>query len=518
MTRFSLDEIKKSKAASELNFINRGIEKESLRVSPFGQISQTKHPIGLGAALTNPYITTDFSEALLELVTPTFTSASDCLKFLSNLHIFVNQNLEEESLWPLSMPCVIEAEEDIPIGNYGKSNQGMMKTIYRRGLSNRYGSTMQAIAGIHYNFSFSDRFLEILAEIKSADPMELKNEIYLGIARNFRRYGWLYLLLYGASPITNKSFARGRSNNLDDLNNEDLYKEFATCLRMGDLGYISKAQDKLNISYNSLSEYSNDLRNALKTTYEDYKEIGEFRDGERIQLNDSIIQIENEYYSTIRPKRVCPTGERPINVLVDQGIDYVELRCIDLNPNSFIGITEEQIYFLDSLILYSFFTDSPEITELESNELLRTHKTVVNEGRNPDAKIKTLHGKASIKEEAFRILKGMQEIADFMDEISPEGKKLWSDNIKCQKDVLDNLEQSLSGTLLKEIQDRNISYQEYGMEVSSAHKSQMNDISIDGEYNFSAISEESISAAEIIERDIQIDFEDYLKDFLSKIS
>ena len=229
MIRFSLDEIKKSQAASELNFINRGIEKESLRIDSSGQISQQVHPNGLGAALTNPYITTDFSEALLELVTPTFTSASDCLKFLSDLHIFVNQNLEEESLWPLSMPCLIESENDIPIGYYGKSNQGMMKTIYRRGLSNRYGSTMQAIAGIHYNFSFSDKFLKILAEVKSTNQKELKNEVYLGIARNFRRYGWLYLLLYGASPLANKSFAKGRKNNLDGLNAEDLYKQHATC-------------------------------------------------------------------------------------------------------------------------------------------------------------------------------------------------------------------------------------------------------------------------------------------------
>ena len=518
MIRFSLDDIKKSKAASELNFINRGIEKESLRIDTAGHISKLKHPTGLGAALTNPYITTDFSEALLELVTPTFNSASDCLRFLSDLHIFVNQNLEEESLWPLSMPCSFESEDDIPIGYYGGSNQGMMKTIYRRGLSNRYGSAMQAIAGIHYNFSFSDKFLEILAEMKSKNQRELKDEIYLGIARNFRRYGWLYLLLYGASPVTNKSFAKGRSNNLDILSDEDLYKQYATCLRMGDLGYISKAQDKLNISYNSLSEYGNDLRNALKTTYEDYKKLGEFIDDERVQLNDSILQIENEYYSTIRPKRVCPTGERPINILEEKGIDYVELRCIDLNPNSFVGITEEQIHFLDLLILYSFFTESPNITESESIELFKTHKTVVNEGRMPGAKIKTLNGEVTIKEEALKILNGMQEIADLMDDVCLEDKKPWSDHLKNQKKVLENLDYSLSGTLLREIQNRNISYQEYGKELSSVHKAQMNELSLNGEHDFKAIANESLLEAEKIEKDSQVDFEVYLKDFLDKIS
>tara|TARA_B100000963_G_scaffold360162_1_gene390003 strand:+ start:3044 stop:4603 length:1560 start_codon:yes stop_codon:yes gene_type:complete len=519
MIRFSLDEIKKSNLASELNFINRGIEKESLRVDTSGRISQLKHPKGLGAALTNPYITTDFSEALLELVTPTFNTAADCLKFLSNLHIFVNANLEEESLWPLSMPCSIESEDDIPIGYYGESNQGMMKTVYRRGLSNRYGSTMQAIAGIHYNFSFSDKFLEILAEIKSTDQKELKNEIYLGIARNFRRYGWLYLLLYGASPITDKSFAKDRPNNLDKLNEDDLYKQYATCLRMGDLGYISKAQDRLNISYNSLSDYGNDLRSALKTTYRDYEELGEFVDNERIQLNTSILQIENEYYSTIRPKRVCPKGERPINILEKKGIDYVELRCIDLNPISFIGITEEQIYFLDLLILYSFFSDSPEITKEESIELFKTHKKVVIEGRMPNAKIKTLDGEISIQEEALKILNGMEEIANFMDsEVSIDGKRFWSKNLKHQKKVLENLDYSLSGTLLREIQDRNISYQEYGMELSAAHKKQMNELSLNDENDFTGIARESLLEAEKLEKDNQIGFEDYLKDFLNKIS
>ena len=254
MIRFSLDDVKKSKATSELNFINRGIEKESLRVDSSGKISQKSHPKGLGSALTNPYITTDFSEALVELVTPTFNSAEECLKFLSDLHVFVNQNLEDESLWPLSMPCSIDSEEEIPIGNYGLSNQGMMKTIYRRGLSNRYGSMMQAIAGIHYNFSFSDNFLKILADSNSHNLKELKNEVYLGIARNFRRYGWLYLLLYGSSPMTSKSFAANRSHDLDNLNSDDLYKANATSLRMGDLGYISHAQDNLNtVSYTHLT-------------------------------------------------------------------------------------------------------------------------------------------------------------------------------------------------------------------------------------------------------------------------
>ena len=518
MIRFSLDEIKKSKVSSELNFINRGIERESLRVDSSGKISQTPHPSGLGSALTNPYITTDFSEALMELVTPTFNSASECLKFLSDLHVFVNQNLLEESLWPLSMPCQIDSEGDIPIGNYGTSNQGMMKTIYRRGLSNRYGSMMQAIAGIHYNFSFSDKFLQIFADNNSIDLKKFKNEVYLGIARNFRRYGWLYLLLFGSSPIANKSFAENRSHNLDDLNTEDLFKPYATSLRMGDLGYISQAQDSLNISYNSIDQYTLDLKNALKTSYEDYKKLGEFKDNQRIQLNDSIIQIENEYYSTIRPKRVCPTGERPINVLNNEGIDYLEIRCIDLNPNTFVGISEEQIYFLDLLILFCLLSDSPDITESESNELFKTHKTIVNEGRSSDASITTLKGKISIREEAMRILDGMQDIAEFMSKEVSQGDSKWTDTLSNQKEVINSLDKSLSGSLLEEIQTNDMTLQEYGMKMSLFHKEHMDSLATDDEYFFTTTSQDSLEAAKKIEESNKENFEDYLKDFLNKIS
>ena len=161
---------------------------------------------------------------------------------------------------------------------------------------------MQAIAGIHYNFSFSDKFLEILAKERSIDLKEFKNSVYLGIARNFRRYGWLYLLVYGSSPIANNSFAKGRDHDMENLNSNDIYKPYASSLRMGDLGYISHAQDSLNISYNTIEDYCSGLKNALETPYDDYSKIGEFKEDERIQLNDSIIQIENEYYSTIRPK------------------------------------------------------------------------------------------------------------------------------------------------------------------------------------------------------------------------
>ena len=337
--QLTLEKLEQSGALEELRFINRGIEKESLRILSSGELSKKPHPKSLGSALTNPYITTDFSEALLELITPTFNDAQSCLNFLNDLHAFVYNNIGDEILWPCSMPCPVDDSEDIPIGNYGMSNSGMIKTIYRRGLSKRYGSMMQTIAGIHYNFSFSDKFFNIILSLGKYDnEKELKNEVYLHVARNFKRFGWLYFFLYGASPAVCDSFADKAEHDLDSLPGGGLYKATSTSLRMGDLGYISKAQDELNISYNNLKDYCFDLENALTTPYKKYQEIGEFINNDRVQLNTSVIQIENEYYSTIRPKRVCPTGKRPINVLRAKGIDYLELRCVDLDPFSPVGI------------------------------------------------------------------------------------------------------------------------------------------------------------------------------------
>src|SRR5688500_8267571 len=130
------------------------IERESLRVTPEGRIALTPHPPALGSALTNDNITTDYSEALIELVSPTFNTTWELLQYLLDLHQFVYQHLGDELLWATSMPSIIEGDESIPIAQYGRSNIGRMKTVYRNGLGIRYGRVMQAISGVHFNYSF----------------------------------------------------------------------------------------------------------------------------------------------------------------------------------------------------------------------------------------------------------------------------------------------------------------------------------------------------------------------------
>ena len=287
----------------------KGVEKESLRVTPDGFLSQTPHPRGLGSALTNRYITTDFSEALLEFVTPAFSTTWEALRCICDIHQFTYAHLGDEMLWTSSMPCRIPTDRVIPLARYGTSNVGRMKTIYRRGLGFRYGREMQLIAGVHFNYSLPADFWPVYREVlgSALEVVDFRSEQYLGMIRNFRRMGWLILYLFGASPAVCKSFA-GAAAKLPSLNADTWYQPWATSLRMSDLGYSNKNQSRINISLNSLDEYVRDLTDAIRRPEPEYKRIGVKVDGKYRQQNANLLQIENEYYSSIRPKRVARSG------------------------------------------------------------------------------------------------------------------------------------------------------------------------------------------------------------------
>ncbi|RYE69181.1 MAG: glutamate--cysteine ligase, partial [Oxalobacteraceae bacterium] len=295
-----------------------GIERECLRVTSEGRLAQTPHPEALGAALTHEQITTDYSESLLEFITPALPNPADTLSSLDKIHRFAYTKLGSEYLWSPSMPCPLPAEEDIPIAYYGTSNIGQLKYVYRKGLALRYGKTMQCIAGIHYNFSLPEQLWPLLKEAEGfvGTDRDYQSTAYIALIRNFRRYSWLLMYLFGASPALDAGFLRGRSHQLEVLDADTLYLPYATSLRMSDLGYQSNAQAGLTPCYNDLASYTDSLREAVATPYAPYVEVGTHKDGEWVQLNTNILQIENEYYSNIRPKRVTYTGERPIQALM----------------------------------------------------------------------------------------------------------------------------------------------------------------------------------------------------------
>jgi glutamate--cysteine ligase len=141
--------------------IGRGIEREALRVLPEGKLSEQGHFYQLGSALTHSQITTDYSETLLEFITPVSYSAEESIAQLQDIQKYTFEHIQGELLWPISMPCFVDDAEKITLAQYGNSNIGKMKTAYRQGLKNRYGSMMQVISGIHFNFSFSQEFWRV---------------------------------------------------------------------------------------------------------------------------------------------------------------------------------------------------------------------------------------------------------------------------------------------------------------------------------------------------------------------
>jgi glutamate--cysteine ligase len=367
-----------------------GIEKEGLRVSKKGGLSQTPHPSALGCALTHPNITTDFSESLLELVTPPLSSAKSVLDFLKDTQHYLYCRLpKDQSFWPASMPCVMRGKTYIPIAQYGSSNRGKMKTVYRQGLANRYGSVMQVIAGIHFNYSFSEKFIEKFCAVSVNDHN--KDEAYMALTRNLVRYGWVVPYLFGASPAVCKSFLKGyHQHSLVEFNDSTLYEPYATSLRMGDIGYQNLRGDEAGVkaNYNSLSHYVHSLKSGMATTCNEHEKLGIKVDGEYQQLNTNILQIENEYYASVRPKPLVESGKKPLDSLSNEGIAYVELRSLDINSSLPLGIDEQQIHFLEVFLLFCLLKDSPAISTREQFEIDNNNKFIAHEGRKPNLKIK----------------------------------------------------------------------------------------------------------------------------------
>jgi glutamate--cysteine ligase len=383
-----------------LEGMRRGIEKESLRVRPDGSLALTPHPAALGSALTHPRITTDFSESQLELITGVHDNAQSCLDELTRIHQFVYRSIDDEMLWVASMPCGLPADETIPIARYGTSNIGRAKSVYRVGLGHRYGRRMQAISGIHYNWSMPG----------------VSNDDYFALIRNFRRHAFLLVYLFGASPAVCSSFVADRAHGLQPLAGHTLGLPHATSLRVGRLGYQSDAQAALAVSYNSLDSYAASLRDALSRPHPAYEALGlRNADGEYNQLSTALLQIENEFYGMIRPKRVIDRGQRPLQALLERGVEYVEVRCMDLDPFLPIGIAAPTLRFLDVFLLHCLLTDSPPDTPQEIAALARNQERVSARGRQPGLQLERGPSEVGLIEWGRQLLGECAAIAEVLD-------------------------------------------------------------------------------------------------------
>lgn len=503
-------------AASDWDGFLKGVEKEGLRVDRNGFIAQTPHPEALGSALTHPRITTDYSEALLELITPVFDSTQAMLRSLRDIHIFVQQNLGDEVFWPASMPCELNGDASIPIAEYGRSNIGRLKHVYRQGLAVRYGRMMQSIAGAHYNLSLPDSFWEKWQALLGNDQSlkDFKSDQYFWLIRNFRRRSWLLMLLFGASPALDASFVKGVSHDLARFDDRTWYGEYATSLRMGDLGYHNNAQASLNICFNELSTYTQTLDRAIHTTWPAYEAIGTRRGDEFIQINTSVLQIENEYYSAVRPKRTTEREEKPIQALEARGVEYIEVRCLDLDPFSPVGVNEAQIDFLDLFLLDCLLSDSPRIGDAECERLDDNYKDVVANGRYRELTLCRGGERTPVSGAAHELLAQLEPLAELLDDW--QGDHTYRHALASQRAVLEGDWRVPSARVLDTMRASGMGHREWGMDMALEHQARLRAEGLDSQASqlFREMTAASLAEQREMEQADTLPFGAFLEQYL----
>lgn len=497
--------------------IRRGIERETLRIKPDGGLSQQDHPHDLGSALTHPLITTDFSESLLEFITPAQSDINTTIAQLTDIHRFAMRQLGEERLGSGSMPCFIEHQDEIRLAYYGTSNVGRMKTLYRKGLKNRYGSMMQAISGVHFNFSLPEAFWQGYQQSlgNTESLQDFISAQYLGLIRNYKRYVWLIVYLFGASPAMCKSFLQGRQSKypFQNLGKGSLYLPYATSLRMSDLGYTNSAQSALNVSYNNLPDYIKGLQQAISTPSAEYQSIGVKVDGEYQQLNANILQIENEFYSTIRPKRTTQSGERPTCALAKRGVEYIEVRALDVNPFSAVGITAEQMRFLDLFLLYCLLEQSPLMSAEEQNRVDNNLRKVVTDGRRINLELLDGEHPRLMQDWAEEIFAALMPLAHCFDEV--HGGDSYQAVLKQFYLSLLDPAQTYSGKVLNQLIAAQQDNSSVSLSLSETYRQQLlkGDYQFYSEAEFLQMAKTSLSEQSAIEQKDSISFDDYLKQY-----
>jgi len=497
-----------------------GLEKESLRVGPDGSIAQTPHPAALGSALTHPWITTDYSEALLEFITPPLPGPVEALAFLRDLEQFVYAKIDGELLWCSSMPCVVEGEESIPIAQYGISNAGFMKTVYRRGLGHRYGRVMQVIAGAHYNYSFAEELWPVCQELlKDTRPArDFISASYFGVIRNLQRIGWLIPYLFGSSPAICKSFMCGKPTILESFNEGSYYGPHATSLRMCDIGYQNRHEynDGFKACYDNLDRYVETLTRAIETPCPSHEKIGVKVDGEYRQLNPNILQIENEYYSSVRPKQVPGFLEKPTLALKRRGVRYIELRSMDINVYDPAGISEQQCRFAETLMALCLLQESPVIDAAESGEIDGNLDAVCYRGREPGLELRRAGRPVTLKRWAGEICEAMADIAAVLD--TGESGTPYQDTVRAQQEAVADPDRTPSARILADMRTHDEGYFDFANRLSRQHRDYFLARPRDPErfYAIETAVAKSLRDQEKLEASDTQSFDEFLRDYFAQ--
>ena len=513
----TLADLQGTPVAAALQHLQCGIEKEGLRVASDSRIAHTNHPRALGSALTHGSITTDYAEALEEFITPVFSEPEAAVAYMQQLHSFNARALDvqQEYLWPASMPGHLDGEDDILIAEYGSSNTGKLKHVYRVGLAWRYGKIMQCIAGIHYNFSPQEDFWQAYQEYlgDTGCPKDFHSAQYFALIRNFRRHSWLLLYLFGASPALDASFVGGRSVGLEEGAGDSLIGPYATSLRMSDLGYSNKVQSVLNVCFNDLPNYAKSLEHAISTPLDQYEKLGVKVDGEYRQLNANLLQIENEFYSDIRPKRVARSGQKPVHALFEGGVEYVEVRNLDLNPFMPVGMDVQQAHFVNVFLVWCLLKDSPIIGDDECETISANQAAVVREGRKPGLKLKRCDDEIGLQAWGQDMLAELTQVAAYM----PNTEACLA-AISAMAERLEDTSKTPSAQVLAAMQARGVSYTELVMQLAQQHQQFHLDTAMDADLlsQMQAHAQQSLVDQEQLEAEQSGAFDDFLAAYLAQ--
>ncbi len=494
--------------------LNIGIEKESLRVLN-GEISKIPHKTELfGSPLTNQFITTDFSESQMEFVTPPFKTFSETLGFLESIHQNVSTKINDEILWPLSMPPFIDTDSNIPIAYYGESELAVFKRVYRQGLSNRYGRQMQAISGIHYNFSIDDNALIHLSKYQGNLDRNMRDNIYLGAIRNIARFNWLLLYLFGASPFVSRSILGTKKDGFEKLDHHTLFLPYATSLRMSDIGYQNSKQRDLRISLNTIEEYIGQLKTATNSISNEFSQIKEKEGFDISQLSPNVLQIEDEYYSPSRPKSSYISDDRMLKKLEHHGVSYIELRSIDLDPFEPCGIGPSKLLFLELFLIHCIKKDSPKLDEYLTKEIVENDSLVAKEGRRPGLTISRNHKQILMKDWGMEILDEMEEL---ISESNPK-KDSYIASLKELKNQLINPSLTPSAQVFNKVKESSLSYEEFGANLGKLHKNYHLNLFDNRSHNEKIIQEEvdrSKISLDKINNASEESFREYMRNYFS---
>ncbi|MGD6858454.1 MAG: glutamate--cysteine ligase [Enterobacteriaceae bacterium] len=502
-----------------LKNIKRGLERETLRIKNNGELSDNPYPKPFGSSLTNKLITTDFSESSLEFITPVSKSVEKMIYMLKDIHIYVSKNLVNESLWFMSMPCVIRNEKNIQIANYGNSNIGKVKTLYRYGLKNRYGVLMQMISGMHYNFSFNRNFWNIYYKNKRIKKKkDLINKGYFQLIRNYYLFGWIIPYFFGASPGVHKFYLNNRNININFHKEKDLrYLKYSTSLRLSNIGYNSDIQNSLNINFNSLKDYVFSLKKALNTSYKKYEKLKGEKYINYYQINSNFLQIENELYTLIRPKRNLEINEFLSDVLIKKGVEYVEIRSIDINPFEPIGVTKNQIFFLDIFLVWCAIKYAPKIKNNDFIEVNKNWNKIILNGRNPKLSI-CLNNKSttkSFKEIVSKLFIDFYRIANIFDynNKNENYKNACNEMYK----IVDDPKKTLSYKILNLIKKYGI--YEYGIKISKNYLNKLNKEKLNF-LNLNYFRKESYNSLKkqyFLEQNDKLVFKNFLNRYINRV-